>query len=103
MRFPSIIPVFLAGLALALSACASPSPRMMSGEHHEIVVSGTAFTVFRKGDEVEVYRTTPEFLPHLSEVFAKAEVAIRQATGCRVRDGSLTGDAALMTALLDCR
>lgn len=102
MRFPLINLAFLAGLALALSACASPSPRMMAGEHHKTVVSGTAFTVFRKGDEVEVYRTTPEMLPRLSDVFAKAEIAIRQTTGCAVRNGSLVGDAALMTAILDC-
>jgi hypothetical protein len=75
---------------------------MMSGERQKVEVSGTAFTVYRKGDAVEVYRTTPEFMPRMSEVFARAEQAIEQATGCAVKDGSLVGDAALMRAVLDC-
>ena len=101
MRFHAFLPFSLA-LVGALAACASPSPRMMSGERHDIEIAGTAFTVFRKGDEVEVYRTTPELLPRMSEVFAKAEQAIRQTTGCAVEDGSLVGDAALMKARLNC-
>jgi hypothetical protein len=101
MRLFPIRLVFLS-VFVALAACDSPSPRMMSGERHEAVIAGSAFTVYRKGDEVEVYRTTPEMLPRLSEVFAKAEQAIRQTTGCAVKDGSLVGDAALMRAELDC-
>lgn len=101
MRFHLIIPAILA-FAASLAGCASPSPRMMSGDRHEIVIAGTAFTVFRKGDEVEVYRTSPQMLPSRSEVFAKAEKAIRRATGCAVQDGSLVGDAALMKAKVTC-
>jgi hypothetical protein len=75
---------------------------MMASERHAVEVDGTAFTVYRRGDAVEVYRTTPEFMPRRSVVFARAEQAIRQATGCAVAEGSLIGDAALMKAALDC-
>lgn len=101
MRFHLIAPTILA-LAAGLAGCASPSPQMMSGERHEIVIAGSAFTVFRKGDDVEVYRTSPEMVPSRSEVLAKAEQAIRLATGCAVEHGSLVGDAALMKARLSC-
>lgn len=102
MRSSWILPVFLGFAIATLSACDSPSPRMMSGERHQAVVGGTAFTVFRSGDSVEVYRTTAQMMPRRSVVFARAEQAIRQTTGCGVEDGSMVGDAALMRALLDC-
>lgn len=102
MRSQTISPVFLALVAGVLAACASPSPRMMSGERHEAEVGGSRFVVYRKGDTVEVYRTSPEALPRMTTVFAKAEQAIRLTTGCAVEDGSLEGDAALMRADLDC-
>ncbi|WP_281840849.1 hypothetical protein [Sinisalibacter aestuarii] len=76
---------------------------MMGGERQTVIVEGTGFTVHRKGSAVEVYRTTPELMPRLSVVFARAETAIRQATGCAVVPGTLVGDAALMKAALDCR
>lgn len=93
---------FAAVVIIAVSACDSPSPRLMRGERHTLEVDGSTFTVWRRGEEVEVYRTSVEFMPRMSEVFAKAETAIRQATGCAVVPGSLAGDAALMVAELDC-
>lgn len=88
--------------AALLAGCDSPSPQFMRGERYEAEVSGSRFTVWRQGDAVEIYRTSPEVLPRMSEVFAKAEVAVRQTTGCAVASGSFKGDAALMTAALDC-
>ncbi|HHS93728.1 MAG TPA: hypothetical protein ENK63_00070, partial [Rhodobacterales bacterium] len=58
MRLSRAIPLILWLSAAALSGCDSPSPRMMAGERQEIMIEGTAFTVYRSGDEVEVYRTT---------------------------------------------
>ena len=89
-------------LPLLFAACASPSPQMMRGERFETEVAGARFTLYRKGDAVEIYRTSPEMLPRLSEVMAKAEIAFARTTGCRVKSGSLKGDAALMIAQLDC-
>ena len=94
------LPVLL--LPALLAACASPSPQMMRGERLQTVVDGSRFTLYRKGDAVEIYRTSPEMLPRLSEVMAKAEIAVTRTTGCAVKSGSLRGDAALMTAQLDC-
>lgn len=102
MRLSRSIPLFFWLSAAALSGCDSPSPRMMAGERQEIMIEGTAFTVYRSGDEVEVYRTTAQVMPRRSIVFARADRAIRQATGCAVKDGSMVGDAALMRATLVC-
>ncbi len=92
----------LAAAAALLAACASPSPQMMRGERLQTEVAGSRFTLWRKGDAVEIYRTSPEMLPRLSEVMANAEIAVTRTTGCAVKSGSLAGDAALMTAQLDC-
>ena len=93
--------VFIA-LTVILAACASPSPQLMRGQKHEAEVGGSRFTIWRKGEMVEIYRTSPEMLPRLSAVMAKAAIAVEQVTGCPVREGSLVGDAALMKATLDC-
>ena len=92
----------LAALLLMLTACASPSPRFMGGERTEITIEGMAFTVFRRGSEVEVYRTGFAVLPRQRDVFTRAITAIETATGCRVRPRSMTGDAALVRASIDC-
>ncbi len=89
-------------LAAALAGCASPSPQLMRGQKHKAEVAGSTFTIWQAGESVEIYRTSPEMLPRLSEVMAKAAVAVAQVTGCPVKEGSLAGDAALMTATLDC-
>lgn len=89
-------------LVALLASCASPSPQMMGGQQYHTEVGGSRFTLWRVGNRVEIYRTSPEMLPHLSEVMAKAAIAVRQTTGCRVKDGSLAGDAALLKATLAC-
>ena len=91
-----------AALSAVLAACASPSPQLMSGVKHQAEVSGSQFTIWQKGDRVEIYRTSREWMPHLSEVMAKATVAVVRVTGCEVRKGSMAGDAALMKARLAC-
>ncbi|EAQ13104.1 hypothetical protein BD830_11237 [Maritimibacter alkaliphilus HTCC2654] len=88
--------------ALALIGCNSPSPRFMDSPHVEVEVAGSRFSVWRDGDRVEVIRTSPEVLPRLSVVLARAEVAIQRATGCQVWSGSLKGDQAVVTARLAC-
>lgn len=96
------LPPLLLVIGLALSGCDSPSPQFFHGERREVMADGMSYTVFRVGNEVEVYRTNPMILPRLSLVFAGAKAAIAKATGCAVKDGSLEGDAALMRARLDC-
>ncbi|MEO0701105.1 MAG: hypothetical protein AAFY80_03095 [Pseudomonadota bacterium] len=89
-------------LCLALTACASPSPRFMGAERSDVVVDGMRFAVFRRGSEVEVFRLGPGAIPRQRDVFTNAITAITQVTGCDVRPKSMTGDAALVRASLDC-
>ncbi len=95
-------PLVLLALATHLAACASPSPQLMRGQKHEAEVGGSRFTIWQKGEIVEIYRTSPEMMPKLSQVMAKAAIAVVRVTGCAVREGSMVGDAALMKAELDC-
>jgi hypothetical protein len=88
--------------AALLAGCDSPSPQFMRGERFEAEVEGSRFTIWRQGEAVEIYRTSPEVLPRMSEVFAKAATAVRQTTGCGIAPDTFKGDAALMTAALDC-
>lgn len=74
----------------------------MDSPHVAVTVEGSRFSVWRDGDRVEVIRVSPEALPRLSVVLARAEVAIERATGCPVRSGSLKGDQAVVTARLAC-
>ena len=94
------LPVLL--LAVAVAACTSPSPRFMGAERLDVTVDGSAFAVFRRADEVEVHRTSREFLPKESVVLTRAIRAIEMATGCPVRPRSMKGDQAIITAEVDC-
>ena len=92
----------LAAGLLALSACDSPSPGMVGAERTEVTIEGSRFSVYRQEDRVEVIRTSREWLPDWAEARAKAEMAIRQATGCAVRGNSFDGDQAMAKARLNC-
>ncbi|MEL6643078.1 MAG: hypothetical protein AAFQ79_04025 [Pseudomonadota bacterium] len=87
---------------MMLTACASPSPRFIGAERSQMTVDGMTFTVFRRGSEVEVYRTGVTLLPRQRDVFTGAITAIEATTGCRVRPRSMTGDSALIRASIDC-
>jgi len=100
IRISHLSPILF--LVTLLAGCDSPSPQFMRGERFEAEVEGSRFTIWRQGEAVEIYRTSPEVLPRMSEVFAKAEAAVRQTTGCGIDSGSFKGDAALMIAALDC-
>ena len=93
--------VFMSFLAV-LASCDSPTPGMGRGEKTEVVVDGSRFSVYRRDDRVEVIRTSREWLPNWAESRAKAEMAIRQATGCKVRGNSFEGDQAMAKARLNC-
>ena len=87
---------------VVLAGCDSPSPRFMDAERREVTVQGATFSVYRVGDNVEVIRTSSEYLPRVSEVMSKAAIAIHQATGCPMKAGTMKGDTALMEARLEC-
>ncbi|WP_421702542.1 hypothetical protein [Aliiroseovarius sp.] len=89
-------------ILLALTACDSPTPGMARGEKTEVTIDGSRFSVYRRDDRVEVIRTSREWLPDRTEYRAKAQMAIRQATGCKVRGNSFDGDQAMAKARLNC-
>lgn len=102
MKHTSFLALCLALITAPLAGCDSPSPRMMGAAHETVTVEGSTFGVHWTGTEAEIYRTSFEALPRLSVTMAKAERAVVLATGCKVVAGSLRGDAALMTAKIDC-
>ncbi len=93
---------FILTALVMLNACDSPSVAFMGVEKTAIEIDGSRFVIHRRDNKVEIYRTSIEMLPDRAEVFAKAELAVRQATGCRTRKNSLRGDQALMKATLAC-
>lgn len=93
----------LAGLgALALTACNSPSPAYMGAPQAKAEAGGMSFAVRRKGSAVEVVRTSAHVLPDRAAVMTNAGIAIRKATGCPVRPGTLAGDYSVLRAEIDC-
>jgi hypothetical protein len=74
----------------------------MGAEGIPVDVGKSRFTVFRKGENVQVIRTSREALPKKEEVFEKAAIAIREATGCAVKPNTMDGDPAVVDARLAC-
>lgn len=89
-------------LGVFLTACASPSIQYLGAEGVPVDVGASRYTVFRKGDNVQVIRTNPVLLPNRNQVFAEAAIAIQRATGCAVRNNAMNGDQAVITATLAC-
>ncbi len=98
-RFVRFYPVIL---LMVFAACDSPSVAFMGAPKTVVVIEGSTFSVHRREDRVEVYRTSFEILPPRAQVLRRAELAIKQATGCKVRAGTLRGDQALIKARLTC-
>ena len=97
-------PALLSAAFLLLAACSSPSPGFSTAPPREVVVDGSRFRIYlRPGTgEVEAHRVSFEPLPSLALTLEKAYRAIEQATGCRIRKGSLRGDQAIILAQVDC-
>ncbi|MDE9451445.1 hypothetical protein J3R80_13305 [Aliiroseovarius sp. Z3] len=89
---------------LFTTACDSPSPQFMSADTsvRKATVEGSTFSIHRRENWVEVYRTSFEALPRIPVILARAEIAIEQATGCKVVEGSLSGDQTIQRAEIDC-
>ncbi|MCK0140989.1 hypothetical protein [Aliiroseovarius sp. F20344] len=87
-----------------LSGCDSPSPQFMHRDTAttKVEVEGSVFSVHQRENWVEVYRTGFEALPRVPVILARSQVAIEQATGCKVVEGSLSGDQAIQRAEIDC-
>lgn len=91
----------LAGIILlCLAACDIPGPGFRDVPVTRVRVGPSIFDIRVAGLRAEAIRLTPEPAPRLASVAPRGVRAIEAVSGCRVR--RLDGDAALMTAWLDC-
>lgn len=91
-------------MVFMVSGCTSPSPKFFGAPRTDLTVENSRFRVFHYpgSPEVEVHRLSFEARPGWSATQAKAARAIEIVTGCQLRDGSLAGDPAIITAEVDC-
>lgn len=92
--------IFLLAAAVALIGCDTPGPGFRGVEPVRITVRGDVFDVRVDGVQAEAMRLNARWAPNLDSVAPNGVAAIEKVSGCRVR--RLDGDAALMTARLDC-
>lgn len=83
-----------------LAACNTPGLGFGGIDPVRITVQGSVFDVRIDGNRAEAIRTNTQWAPRLEAVAPQGVAAIETVSGCRVR--KLDGDAAQMTARLDC-
>lgn len=94
-------PFFIAVFALVyLAACNTPGLGFGGIAPVRITVQGSVFDVRIDGSRAEAIRINTQWAPRLEVVAPQGVAAIEKVSGCRVR--KLDGDAAQMTARLDC-
>lgn len=99
MRVMVLILTMLAGCV------ASPAVHMFGAERHDITLQGIDFTVFRKGDQVEVIRLGYLSYAARAPVPALMREAVFRTTGCRLRGAlrsSLPGDTGEARGVVSC-
>jgi hypothetical protein len=88
---------------LILAACgASPAPEFFGATRSDVTINGRNYTVFQKGERVEVIRQGYARRGEHQEIRATMIELIPRVTGCKLRDASVTGDSGEMRASLDC-
>jgi len=85
-----------------LVACASPAPEFMGASRTDITVNGRDYTVFQKGERVEVIRLGYARRSEFKAIRATMIELIPTVTGCKLRDATLQGDSGEMRGSLDC-
>lgn len=101
-RLHRVIPIITTFMALI--ACDSPSPHFRTGDArtYDMQVEGARFKIHQREDWVESYRINAEVLPSKTSVLHRAKIAIEMATGCPIREGTLSGDQGIQRAQLNC-
>jgi hypothetical protein len=87
---------------LVLAACASPAPEFLGATRTDITVDGRDYTVFQKGERVEVIRLGYATRGEHKEIRATMIELVPRVTGCKLRDTTLQGDSGEMRGSLDC-
>lgn len=86
-----------------LAACgASPAPEFLGATRTDVTLNGRDYTVFQKGERVEVIRLGYARRGEHQEIRATMIALIPQITGCKLRESTLTGDSGEMRGSLDC-
>lgn len=90
-----------------MSACSVVSPTLghSQTDPSTLIVEGNTFHVYsnRASDRIEAHRVNFLFpLPPETTIVAQAQVAMKLATGCEVKPGSVQGDHAIVKAMLNC-
>jgi hypothetical protein len=86
-----------------LAACgASPAVEFMGAMRTDVVRDGRNYTVFQKGERVEVIRLGYATRGEHQVIRATMIALIPQVTGCKLNETSLTGDSGEMRGSLTC-
>lgn len=89
-------------ILLVLAACNTVPPRWSGVPVHTVTIDESTFEIRHRDPEVHVLRINSEWMPDMRTTSMKAARAIKQATGCPLAQGSLTGDPVMMTGLVSC-
>ena len=88
---------------LLLAACgASPAPEFLGATRSDVTSNGRAYTVFQKGERVEIIRLGHAKRGEHQAIRATMIELIPRVTGCKLRESTLTGDSGEMRGSLDC-
>jgi hypothetical protein len=86
-----------------LAACgASPAVEFMGATRTDTTVNGRSYTVFQKGERVEVIRLGYARRGEHQEIRATMIELIPVVTGCKLRENTLQGDSGEMRGSLSC-
>lgn len=86
-----------------LAACgASPAPEFFGATRTDVNLNGRDYTLFQKGDRVEVIRLGYAHRGEHQEIRATMIELIPRVTGCKLRESTLQGDSGEMRGSLSC-
>jgi hypothetical protein len=86
-----------------LAACgASPHPEFFGATRTDVNLNGRDYTVFQKGERVEVIRLGYATRGEHQDIRATMIELIPRVTGCKLRESTLQGDSGEMRGSLDC-
>lgn len=74
----------------------------MGATRTDVTVAGRNYTVFQKGERVEVIRLGYARKGEHQQIRATMIELIPRVTGCRLRENTLQGDSGEMRGSLDC-
>lgn len=88
---------------IALAACgAQPTPTMFGAKRVDVVRDGRNYTVFQKGNRVEVIRLGYATRGQHQAIRATMITLVQEVTGCRLVETTLQGDSGEMRGRVSC-